>query len=119
MSVNGLFGLVAVVVSLILMGLVSRSEAQLGCSTDLLPGVPIATCEIAADCGPVGGVDCTAGGVCACPVGIDSPVCPCLVQKAPAPALSQRSLIGLAGLLSAVGLLGLWRRTGASRRNTA
>ncbi len=100
-----------VAVSLVLVALVARSEADLGCLTEVSP--PEATCTVAADCTSVGGTDCT-GGFCFCPsIGF----CPCAaaqpVAVTPAPTVSHRGLIGLAGLLGAVGLFRLWRRGGA------
>src|SRR2546426_1090513 len=113
-----LFAFAAGAVFLALTALASRSEAALGCFTDvpqqLAPGV--ASCTIDADCAGVGGVACT-GGFCFCPNDpVFGPFCPCLqTPAAPAPILSHQALIILAMLLSAVGLLGVWRR-GAVRQ---
>ncbi len=108
----------ALYILLVVLGLTTlaaRSEAQLGCFTNDPPFV--ATCGQASDCAPVGGTDCTAGGVCFCPDGDLAPFCACLATQpvAPAPALSRAGLVAVAGLLCAVGLLGMWRRTGGRR----
>jgi hypothetical protein len=99
-----------------LMLVAARSDAQnggLGCFSEPNSNPPMfATCDVAADCAPVGGVDCTSG-ICFCTSGSLSPFCPCLAA-APAPSLSGAALIGLIALLCAVGLFGLWRR--ADRR---
>jgi hypothetical protein len=112
--------IVTVVASIALMLVSSQSNAQagLGCSNDPGSDPPsIATCSIALDCPPVGGVDCT-GGVCFCPEGPLAPFCACLVSGTPAgaPLLGRSGLIALVGILCAVGTLGLWRRKGGQRQ---
>jgi hypothetical protein len=108
-----------VVASLALTLVTARSDAQnggLGCFTDPNTNPPqFATCDVAPDCAPVGGIDCTSG-ICFCTSGSLSPFCPCLAA-APAPSLSGAGLIGLIALLCAVGLFGLWRS--ANRRELA
>ena len=98
--------------SFALLALAARSEAQLGCFAD--SGSPIATCSIAEDCAPVGGIDCT-GGACLCDEGPLSPFCAC-EASAPtsAPTVSTAGVLSLVVLLIGAGVLGLWRRGGSS-----
>ncbi len=107
-------------VSLALAVLAPRSEAQLGCVGDV--GFEMASCTTAADCAPVGGIDCT-GFRCFCDTQ-DGPFCPCEVAEpapgvAMAPALSRGGQVGIVALLGAVGILGLWRRRAGSSRDLA
>jgi hypothetical protein len=105
-------GWILAAVALVLTGLESPAEAALGCSQDLGPSV--ATCDLVADCAPVGGVDCTMN-LCVCPGSAIDPLCPCAV---PAPVLSPSGTFGAAALVAAIGLLTLWR-TARTRRGTA
>jgi hypothetical protein len=100
--------------SFAVLALAARSEAQLGCFAD--SGSPTATCSIAEDCAPVGGIDCT-GGACLCDEGPLSPFCACAASPpTAAPTVSLVGLFSLVGLLIGAGILGLWRRTGPSAR---
>lgn len=85
---------------LMLMALASPSEAELGCESDPFA---YATCSAPEDCGAVGGTDCTAGTICLCTEGPQSPFCPCFVAQA-APVLSIAGLFGLIVLLITVEL---------------
>ena len=111
---KAMIGWAVVAASLMLVALDSPSEAALGCFRDT--GFAAATCDVAADCAPVGGVDCTMGA-CYCPGSATEPFCPCEALKAP--ALSQSGLLGSAVMVFAIGLFGLWRQTIRPRRNLA
>lgn len=106
---------VGTLLGLALVLLPIRINAQaggLGCFVEgNNPGV--ATCEIADDCGLVGGTDCT-NGLCICQGGSLSPFCACAATgpAAAAPVVGGTGLIALIALLGAVGVFGLWRRTG-------
>lgn len=85
----------------------SPSVAALGCLSD---GISVATCSEAADCGPVGGTDCTSG-FCLCS-GESSPFCACAAPE-PVPAASHLILVLMVGLLTAIATFELRRRAKA------
>ena len=114
--------IVTVLAGIALMLVASQSNAQtgLGCSDTLPLNAPgrasqavesVATCSVALDCAPVGGVDCT-GGACFCPDGPLSPFCACLASGTitGAPLLGSSGLIALVCVLCAIGIFGVWRR---------
>lgn len=110
MGRKAVIGWIIIVASLAFLALESRSEAALGCFRDT--GFAAATCSADADCGVVGGVECTMG-FCFCPNAGTAPFCACAPQ--PAPVLSRPGMFGSALLVCAIGLLGLWRTVRARR----
>lgn len=98
---------------LVLTVLARPAGAQLGCFRE--EGFSAATCSVVADCGPVGGSDCTSG-FCLCSGTPTEPFCPCAIVEAP--VLSPSGSLGAAALVAAIGLLGLWR-TARMRRDPA
>ena len=121
---RGSLVLTVLVTTLVLVALAHRSHAALGCATvsdDVQTGglpnqFQAATCDVDADCGPVGSMDCSAPGFCYCPQGPLAPFCACLTTTAPAPVVSHSALTSLALLLCLIGLGQLWRR-GTNRPN--
>ena len=104
-------------IALLLASSQSKAQTGLGCFSE--QGNPsFATCSVALDCAPVGGVDCT-GGACFCTGGPNSPFCACLASgtTTAAPLFGSGGLIALVGVLGAIGIFGVWR--GVGHRQTA